>query len=31
MELLRAEIHLLQSGDLSSMSLWKDKVELLRE
>ncbi len=26
MEALRAEIQLLQSGDLTSMNLWKDKV-----
>jgi hypothetical protein len=30
MEVLRAEIQLLQSGDLSSMNLWKDRVNSLR-
>jgi hypothetical protein len=31
MDALRAEIQLLQSGDLTSMNLWKDKVQKLKE
>jgi hypothetical protein len=31
MESLRAEIQLLQSGDLTSMNLWKDKVQKLKD
>jgi hypothetical protein len=31
MDQLRAEIQLLQSGDLTSMNLWKDKVQKLKD
>lgn len=31
MDALRAEIQLLQSGDLTSMNLWKDKVQKLKD
>jgi len=31
MEVLKAEVELLKSSDLSSMHMWKDKVNILKK